>query len=125
MTLILTEMDVSGQSCKKYEKEFPYLITLVISNKQMTLCRFVFLLMHLVTKKRAILGLLMAVVNIIFFPQIYPEPDSADPWRGAGRQLVAKQVANSGLNQAAGITCFYLSRGCSNWVGIYSSQSGA
>lgn len=45
--LSLTEMDVSGQ----YEKEFPYLITLVISNKQMALCRFIFLLRLLVTKK--------------------------------------------------------------------------
>lgn len=45
--LSLTEMDVSGQ----YEKEFPYLITLVISNKQMALCKFIFLLRLLVTKK--------------------------------------------------------------------------
>lgn len=68
----------------------------------------------------------MAVVNIkIFSPKIYPEPVAVDPWRGAGRQLVAKQLANCGLNQAAGITCCYLSSGCGNWVGIYSSQSGA
>lgn len=38
-------------SMKKYEKEFPYLITLVISNKQMALCKFIFLLRLLVTKK--------------------------------------------------------------------------
>lgn len=67
----LTEMDLLGQSCKKYEEEFTYLINLVVSNKQMTLCRFIFLQMHLVTEKGVLLWLLVAVVNISFFPMFF------------------------------------------------------
>lgn len=52
------------------------------------------------------------------------DPSVSPSW-GVGCQLLANQLTNSGINRAAGITCCYLSSGCSNWVGIYSSQSRA